>query len=111
VPPGGHCEPDERIEDCARRELREETAYDCSHLHYLTTVIDDLDPDFPAYQLTIFWARYDGIQPVRCLEGQALEFLRRQGAEGYPIPRFILAQWDAALAACSSLPANTEPRR
>jgi 8-oxo-dGTP pyrophosphatase MutT (NUDIX family) len=111
VPPGGHCEPDERIEDCARRELLEETAYDCPHPHYLTTVIDDLDPEFPAYQLAIFWARYDGIQPVRCLEGQALEFLRRQGAEAYPIPRFLLALWDSALAACSSHPATIEPRR
>ena len=34
--PGGHCEDGEACRDCARREFREETGYDCPDLKPLT---------------------------------------------------------------------------
>ena len=103
VPPGGHQDTGETLEDTARRELREETAYTPSVLLRLTTVLDDRPSHSPSYELTIFWTRYDGIQPVRCLEGQALEFIRREDAGRYDIPDFLLHAWDAALAQQSQI--------
>lgn len=98
VPPGGHAEPGESILECARRELCEETAYDAADLHYLMSY-DRSVKGWPAYQLTIFWSRYDEVQSVVCHEGQALAFIQRTMAANYPIPKHLLNAWDAALAA------------
>ena|SRR3990167_2254475 len=96
VMPGGHCDPGETIEVCARRELREETGYDCDDLHRLFSFDDEENPDC---RCTMFWARYDGRQPVRCLEGQALMFVPRERASLYPIPNYLLDLWDMAITA------------
>lgn len=98
VPPGGHADPGESTVECARRELREETGYHASDLHYLMSS-DQTDERWPSYQLTIFWSRYDGIQDVVCNEGQALAFVERTKAAKLPIPAHLLNAWDAALAA------------
>ncbi len=97
VPPGGHAEAGESMEACARREFHEETGYDCSELHWLTSM-EDCQEGFPLCPLTVFWARYDGAQQVYCREGQALQFIRREEAENYPIPSYLVAIWDRALA-------------
>jgi len=102
VPPGGHLDSGESREECARRELREETAYDAHVLHWLSSFLDTHDADWPPYELTIFWTRYDGVQPVRCLEGQALEFIRREDAARYDIPAYLVREWDAAIAALAN---------
>jgi 8-oxo-dGTP diphosphatase len=99
VPPGGHLDPGETPEECARRELLEETAYDSQELHLLSSFLDGHNASWPPYHLTIFWTRYDGVQSVRCLEGQALEFVRREDAPRYDIPAYLVKEWDAALAA------------
>jgi ADP-ribose pyrophosphatase YjhB (NUDIX family) len=99
VIPGGHQEPGETLEASARRELREETAYDCGPLQWLSTLDDRHDPRYPAYRLVVFWGRYDGRQPVRCLEGQALRFIERAQAASYAIPAYLVGLWDGALAA------------
>ena len=96
VMPGGHCDPGETIEICARRELLEETAYDCEDLYWLSAFDDGEDPDC---RCIMFWARYDGCQPVQCLEGQALKFVPRAQASTYPIPVYLLELWDMAIAA------------
>lgn len=96
VPPGGHAEPDEAIEMCARRELLEETDYNCSNLQWLIDLEDYVDK-WPPYQLTVFWTYYDGIQEPRCKEGQALEFIRREDASSYNIPSYLINIWDMAL--------------
>lgn len=98
VPPGGHVEPGETIQMCARREFLEETEYNCSNLHWLTDFEDSV-AGWPSYQLTIFWDSYDGIQKTCCREGQALEFIQREDAILYNIPIYLLNIWDMALQA------------
>ena len=96
VPPGGHAEPGETIEICARREFLEETEYNCSNLKRLTEFEDHVQ-GWPTYQLTVFWAKYDGVQRIHCNEGQALEFVRRDDAGSYNIPSYLMNIWDMAL--------------
>jgi 8-oxo-dGTP pyrophosphatase MutT (NUDIX family) len=96
VPPGGHAEAGESMLDCARRELREETEYRVEALEPLVDVLDTA-PGFPTNELSIFWAWYDGVQPIVCHEGQALEFVHRSRAGALAIPASLLAAWDSAL--------------
>lgn len=98
VPPGGHAEPGETIETCARREFLEETEYYCSNLQWLTDLEDSIE-GWPPYQITVFWAYYDGIQKTRCNEGQSLEFIKRKDASSYDIPLYLINIWDMALNA------------
>ena len=98
VPPGGHAEPDETMEMCARREFFEETDYNCSDLKWLTD-FEDFVEGWPPYQLTVFWDCYDGVQQTCCNEGQDLEFIRREDARSYDIPQYLLNIWDMALYA------------
>jgi 8-oxo-dGTP pyrophosphatase MutT (NUDIX family) len=95
--PGGHCEPGESADVCARREFVEETEYRCEQLHELDTIRGLSVEGFPAIELTVFWSRYDGRQPYRCLEGQALAFVERSRADDHPIPDYLLRLWDLAL--------------
>ena len=99
VMPGGHCQPGEPLEAGARRELCEETGYTCDTLHWLMSLEDDQPSGWPVYPLVMFWARYDGVQPLRCFEGQALRFIERQSAGAFAIPDYLLHIWDAAIAA------------
>jgi len=98
VPPGGHAEPDEDMVTCARREFLEETAYDCSDLKFLTEFEDHVK-GWSSYILTVFWAYYDGIQQLQCLEGQDLKFINRDKADSYDIPNYLVKVWDMALKA------------
>ena len=98
VPPGGHAEPDEDMKTCTRRELLEETGYDCPNLQFLTEFEDDIK-GWPPYPLTVFWAYYDEIQHFQCYEGQDLKFINREQADSYDIPDYILKVWDMALEA------------
>jgi 8-oxo-dGTP pyrophosphatase MutT (NUDIX family) len=97
VPPGGHAEPGEDIEDCARREFLEETDYVCGELHLLTRFDDHVGAN--VIDLTMFWTPYDGRQALVCREGQALEFVTRGDFAGRDIPTYLVDVWDAAIAA------------
>jgi 8-oxo-dGTP pyrophosphatase MutT (NUDIX family) len=99
VPPGGHCQPGESLEDCARRELFEETGYRCEQMHWLLELIDDDEKDWSSYPLTIYWALYDGRQAVACHEGQAIEFVERPRATDLRVPTYLIRIWDRAIEA------------
>ena len=96
VTPGGHCDSNETMEACARREFREETAYECGVLSWLSTIVD---PEDPACRCAVFWARYDQRQTLQCLEGQELKFVPRSQAAIYDVPVFLIELWDVALTA------------
>ena len=83
----------------AARELFEETDYHCGELWKLAQYQPDCDGDWPGCELHIFWTWYDGVQTVTCREGQALQFVKREEACYYPIPRGLVAAWDLAIAA------------
>ena len=104
VPPGGHCEPGEETMEAARRELLEESQYRVDQLHFLASIPDSTD-GFAPLELSIYWARHDGLQQTVCHEGQALEFIDRRAASSLPIPPHLLAAWDLALQR-SGLPAE-----
>ena len=96
VPPGGHAEPEEGIEACAKRELLEETNYRCGDLYRLVEFVDVV-ADWPSYVLTVFWDLYDSIQALVCNEGQELRFIGRNEVDKYPIPSYLVPIWDIAL--------------
>jgi 8-oxo-dGTP pyrophosphatase MutT (NUDIX family) len=97
TPPGGHREPGESPEACARREFFEETDYRCGELHHLATFWDDHVAVGESW-VTVYWARYAG-GPVICREGQDLQFVRGDAGGRYPIPAYLIELWDAARAA------------
>lgn len=71
---GGQVEPGETPEQAARRELAEETGYVASVLHFGAEVTLAL-PDGSRRVATLFYARYDGVQPIACYEGARIEFV------------------------------------
>lgn len=98
---GGANEDGEDDEDAARRELEEETGYVVGALtlgaHATLTL-----PDGSPRVATLYTARYDGVQPVLCLEGLRIEFVDPATLNAlliYPGQRGLI---DAALAALSS---------
>ncbi len=111
--PGGHAEPGELLEQAARREFEEETGYRCGELEWLTTFEHPSDDGRVRYELSLFLCRYDGVQPVRCYEGQRVEFLPRPALAGRPAPPYVARVWDLALARAAAFrPAGSEgPQR
>ncbi len=104
VPPGGHADPGEAMDACARREFLEETSYVLGDLHLLTEFLDDHAQGFAPLQLSMYWSLYDGTQRPVCHEGQALEFIPRARAGDIDIPQYLVDFWDQALEAASVKP-------
>ena len=94
--PSGHREPGESAEICARREFFEETSYRLGNFKALVEMTDR-DDTGAEYLLTLFWACYDGVQPLKCHEGQDLRFIERPQAASHRMPPFVLSVWDHAL--------------
>lgn len=72
--PGGGQEPGESVEEAARREMREETAYTVGDLELVHERDVDRGAGFVEHQV-FFLAEYDGLQPLECHEGQKIEFV------------------------------------
>lgn len=106
VPPGGHCEPGEPVEECARREFVEETDYRLGAIEELARFVDDNAVGFDPLDLTVYWGTYDGMQEVRCREGQEIAFVPRAEAEDMGIPAYLVELWDRALARMPEAGAN-----
>lgn len=102
VMPGGHAEPGEDSEGCARREFLEETDYVCDGLWPLVCL--PVEVEGAPVRFTVYWTRYDGRQRPTCLEGQALEFVERQRAETLAMPSYLVDVWDLALRVASGEP-------
>ena len=93
VPPGGHIEAGESVEQGTFREFLEETDYSCGKMNWLQ-MMEISHPEWPTYLLGVFWAFYDGKQKTECREGQILKFIKREDANILMIPPFIFIIWD-----------------
>ncbi|HZU77366.1 MAG TPA: NUDIX domain-containing protein [Dehalococcoidia bacterium] len=76
--PGGAGEAGETPHEIAVRELLEETGYRAGELFPLLS--ERFERDGVLVQHTIFWAEYDGVQPVWCFEGQEMRWLPLEAA-------------------------------
>lgn len=72
--PGGGVEKGESFEQAARREFFEETGYHLASVAFLFSD-DHWLPGGTMARRNFFWSVYDGVQEVRCYEGQALRFV------------------------------------
>jgi len=93
VPPGGHIEDGETVEQGTVREFLEETDYSCGKMNWLQ-MMEIRHPEWPTYLLGVFWAFYDEKQKTECREGQILKFIKREDANILMIPPFIFMIWD-----------------
>ena len=93
VPPGGHIEDGETVEQGTVREFLEETDYSCGKMNWLQ-MMEISHPEWPTYLLGVFWAFYDGKQETDCREGQILKFIKREDANILMIPPFLFIIWD-----------------
>lgn len=96
--PGGHCNAGETCHDCARREFREETGYDCPDLKPLTEFQYVAPENGRTYLLSFWWTRYDGVSPVFCYEGQEVRFVPKGEFDGQPTTDYLISVWEMALA-------------
>jgi 8-oxo-dGTP pyrophosphatase MutT (NUDIX family) len=72
---GGAVEEGETLEAAIRREMTEETAY---HLHSpleIGAIATLALSTGECRRVTVFFALYDGIQPIHCLEGVRITFV------------------------------------
>jgi 8-oxo-dGTP diphosphatase len=81
---GGKVESGETSEEAARRELAEETGYAAGPLRFGAEVTLTLPEGTPRVA-TLFYARYDGVQPIACLEGARIEFVDPDTLDDLPI--------------------------
>jgi 8-oxo-dGTP diphosphatase len=72
--PGGKRESTETPEENAIRELQEECGYTMTHPRLVLRKIVTKDNGVTVEEF-VFTEDYDGIQEIKCLEGQAIQFI------------------------------------
>ena len=72
---GGAVEKGESLEGAIRREVEEETGYKLSGPLGIGAGATLALPDGQFRSVTVFFARYDAVQPIRCLEGLQITFV------------------------------------
>jgi len=87
APPGGRLEYGESIEDCARRELREETSLELGPMTF-GPYTNDLFPEVEQQYLTAFVLAYDAVGEPRNLEPHKCEGWGWFGWHELPAPLF-----------------------
>lgn len=83
----------------AVREVEEETCYRSTHPRLLANFHGSELGYEGDFRMIFFWDEYDGVQPIECREGQAVEFIRRENAASLPARDYLIAIWDLALIA------------
>ena len=64
-PPGGHLDPGETLEECAKREVQEEAAIEIANLRPLEIMIDDYNEELDViYKTTFYRADWKAGEPV-----------------------------------------------
>jgi transketolase len=96
--PGGHREDHETSEQAARREVLEETRYQCGELQPLGVFPGPTFGYERDFALEFFWAPFDQSRSFECCEGQELRFVSRAEAADLPMPAYTRGIWDLALA-------------
>ncbi len=86
-PPGGRLEYGESVEDCARRELREETSLELGPV-LLGPYTNNLFPEVEQQYLTAFVIAYDAVGEPRNLEPHKCEGWAWFGWDELPAPLF-----------------------
>ena len=102
--PGGHVEENESLEAGARRELREETDYQCGEVCPVAAYLGEEIGYRSDFQISFFWCPFDARQKVVCREGQRLNFVLRSELDSLPAPHYLGQVWDLALAASGIAP-------
>ena len=72
---GGAVEEGEPLEAAIQREVDEETGYKVTAPPAFGSSATLVLPNGHVRRATLFFARYDGVQPIRCLEGLQITFV------------------------------------
>ncbi|KAL2832719.1 NUDIX hydrolase domain-like protein [Aspergillus pseudoustus] len=92
--PGGHLEFNESFEDCATREVKEETGLDISDVQFLTATNDVMSADEKHYVTVFVGARVEEgqvpeiLEPAKCAEWRWVSWKELEGDRA----KFVEAQ-------------------
>jgi len=100
--PGGHAEPGEEPQAAAWREFLEETCYRIDDLRFLVSFPAKDLGDQGDHDIIFFWTCFDGVQQIKCCEGQDLRFVARDAVRLLPIRDYLERVWDLALVASNT---------
>ncbi len=75
-PVGGNCKKGETPYECCLREVTEETGYLPSKINWLKNIYlsDDINNNYLAHYLSVFWSIYKNEKVIKCYEGQKIVF-------------------------------------